>query len=93
MVGKASSGVQPVLRTPTIEGAPRYTKGMNTGPREPWDYDLFVRHYNEIAKERGGWVWPKEISAEKLQGWYVDGSIWAGLRDFALTRYQLDQEV
>jgi len=62
-------------------------------PAEAWDYDAFVRHYDEIARERGGWVWPGEISAEKLQGWYGVGSVWTGLRDFARSRYQLDQEL
>ena len=66
---------------------------MAASPPEPWNFELFVRHYNEIAKERGGWVWPGEISAEKLQGWYGGAPLWDGLRDFALTRYQLDQEI
>jgi hypothetical protein len=67
--------------------------GMDTPPAEPWDFDVFVRHYNEIAKERGGWVWPSEIGPDKLRSWYAGGSIWTDLRDFARTRYQLDQEV
>ncbi len=66
---------------------------MNAAPREPWDYVRFVAHYDEIARAKGGWVWPGEIDAAKLQGWYVAGGLWSGLRDFALTRYQLDQEV
>ena len=66
---------------------------MTGSPREPWDFDRFVAHYNEIARERGGWVWPGEIAAEKLQGWYGSGAVWNGLREFALARYELDQEV
>lgn len=66
---------------------------MDTKPREPWNFALFVRHYNEIARERGGWIWPDEISPEKLQGWYEPTTLWKDLRDFALTRYQMDQEI
>ena len=62
--------------------------------RESWDYEQFVRHYNEIARERGGWNYDRDgPSPEKLQSWYDVGPIWSSLRDFALTRYQLDQEI
>ena len=66
---------------------------MKTGAQEPWNFRLFVRHYNEIAKARGGWIWPGEIRAKKLRGWYEEAGLWKRLRTFALTRYQLDQEI
>ena len=64
--------------------------------REAWDYDVFVRHYNAFAHARGGWEYDFPTSGpspEKLRGWYEPASIHDDLRDFALTRYQLDQEV
>ena len=68
----------------------------DAGPeREAWDYEIFVRHYNERAHERGGWEYdfPRSgPSPEKLRGYY-ESPIWDSLRDFALTRYELDQEV
>jgi len=66
---------------------------MEAGEREVWNFEAFARAYNAIAKERGGWVWPGEISPEKLRAWYGSPPIWNSLRDFALTRYQLDQEI
>ena len=65
---------------------------MDAGEKEVWGLEAFVRAYNAIAKERGGWVWPGEISPEKLRAWY-ESPIWDSLRDFAVTRYQLDQEI
>ena len=61
--------------------------------KEAWDFKLFVRHYNRIAKERGGWVWPEEISEEKLREWYGKDPLSQTLEDFAQGRYELDQEV
>jgi hypothetical protein len=68
-------------------------QSMDGGEKEPWDFEAFVRAYNAIAKERGGWVWPGEINPEKLRGWYEPTSLWDSLRDFAETRYELDQEI
>ena len=62
---------------------------------EAWDYEAFVRHYNGFAHERGGWEYdfPRSgPSPEKLRGYY-ESPIWDSVRDFALTRYQLDQEI
>ena len=62
--------------------------------REAWDYEVYARCYTEIARERGGWEFdPGGPSSEKLQGWYELTSVWDSLRDFALTRFQLDQEL
>ena len=62
--------------------------------REAWDFKAFVRHYNEIARERSGWEFdPGGPSPEKLRAWYEGTSLWSSLRDFANTRFQLDQEV
>ncbi|HET7699733.1 MAG TPA: hypothetical protein VFM06_02565 [Candidatus Limnocylindria bacterium] len=62
--------------------------------REAWDYDVFVRHYDEIASELGGWMFDREgPSPEKLREWYETAPIWETLRDFARTRFQLDQQM
>jgi hypothetical protein len=62
--------------------------------REAWDYDVFVRRYNETARQRGGWDFdPTGREPEKLCGWYESSPLWSSLADFALTRYQLDQEI
>ncbi len=62
--------------------------------REPWDYEVFIRRYNEIARERTGWDFDRSgPSAEKLRGWYESTTLWTSLSDFALTRFQLDQEI
>jgi len=61
--------------------------------REPWDHETFLRCYNAIARERGGWNFePVGREPEKLRAWYEIG-IWDSIRDFALTRFQLDQEM
>ncbi len=62
-------------------------------PREAWDYDAFVRHYNEFAREFGGWNFDATgMSEEKLRGYY-DSQLFDDLRDFARTRFQLDQQM
>lgn len=61
---------------------------------EPWDYDAFVRHYNEIAREHGGWEFdPGGPSPTKLRGWYEVAGLWSSLRDFAHVRFELDQQI
>ena len=61
--------------------------------REAWDFEAYVRCYTQIARQRGGWVFdPDGPSPEKLQGWY-ESVLWESICDFALTRYQLDQEI
>lgn len=63
-------------------------------PREGWDYEAFVRAYNEIAREHGGWDFDRGGPTEaQLRGWYESTSLWTSLRDFARTRFQLDQQV
>ena len=63
------------------------------GEREPWDYEVFLRCYNAIARERSGWNFdPLGRDPEKLRGWY-ESAVWDSIQDFALTRYQLDQEI
>jgi hypothetical protein len=60
---------------------------------EPWDYEAFLRSYNAIARERGSWEFdPLGRGPEKLRGWY-DTGVWDSLYEFALTRFQLDQEI
>jgi hypothetical protein len=62
--------------------------------REPWDLDAFVRHYDELAREFGGWSFDRSgPSPEQLQQWYESTAMWDSLRDFARTRFQLDQQV
>jgi hypothetical protein len=62
--------------------------------REPWNFDAFVRHYNEIAAASSGWRFDGDISEEKLREWYEGaGSLWDSLRDFAKTRFELDQRM
>lgn len=64
------------------------------GPREPWDYEAFVRCYDEIAREHGGWMFDRAgPGPEKLRGWYESTSLWLSLCDFARTRFQLDQQM
>lgn len=61
--------------------------------REPWDHEAYARHYAEIARQRGGWQFDADgPSPEKLRGWY-ESVLFDSLYDFALTRYQLDQEI
>lgn len=63
-------------------------------PQEPWDFDAFVRHYDEIARESAGWRFDGSLPEEKLRGWYeAAGTLWMSLRDFAKTRFDLDQRV
>ena len=66
-----------------------------TAGREAWDFEQFVRHYNEVAGERSGWMFDRggALTEEKLRGWYESTSLWSSLLDFAQTRFQLDQEV
>jgi hypothetical protein len=64
-----------------------------SSPREAWDYAAFVRHYNEIAREFGGWNFdPTYLPEEKLRGYY-ESPIFDSLRDFARVRFQLDQQM
>lgn len=38
---------------------------------EPWDYEAFVRHYNEFAREFSGYDFdPTGMPEEKLRGYY-----------------------
>ncbi len=65
-----------------------------TPEREAWDYEAFARCYTDIARQRGGWEFDRGgPSPEKLQHWYESTTLWDSLCDFALTRYQLDQEI
>jgi hypothetical protein len=43
--------------------------------QEPWDFEAFVKHYDAVAKERGGWLFDRKgyTPPEKLAGWYRDG--------------------
>jgi len=62
--------------------------------REPWDYEAFVRCYDAIALERSGWKFDRSgPSPENLRGWYDSTGMWDSLCDFALTRFQLDQQI
>lgn len=64
--------------------------------REAWDYEAFVRHYDAIAAEHGGWRFDRAggPSPEKLEGWYRTGSaLFDSLHEFARVRFQLDQQV
>jgi hypothetical protein len=48
--------------------------------REPWDFEAFVRYYNEIAREHSGWNFdPSGPSPEKLRAWYEDSTLWSSL--------------
>ncbi len=62
--------------------------------REPWDFEVFVRHYNEIARDHSGWEFDRSgPSPEKLRAWYEATTLWSSLRDFARVRFQLDQQI
>ena len=62
--------------------------------REPWDFEVFVRHYDEVARECSGWMFDRGgPTPEKLRGWYESTTLWTSLLDFARTRFQLDQQV
>lgn len=61
--------------------------------KEAWDFKAFARHYNRIAKERRGWVWPGEIAEETLRDWYRKDPLSQTLEEFAQGRYEMDQEV
>lgn len=70
------------------------TRTEDEPAREAWDYEKFVRHYNEIASEYGGWMFdPGGPSPETLQAWYEGAPIWDSLRDFARIRFQFDQQM
>lgn len=70
------------------------TRAEGEPQREAWDYEAFVRHYNEIARERSGWEFDRAgPSPEKLQAWYEGAPIWSSLRDFARVRFELDQQI
>lgn len=61
---------------------------------EPWDYEAFVRHYNEFAREFSGYDFdPTGMPEEKLRGYYEAAPLWESPRDFAHTRFQLDQQI
>jgi len=62
-------------------------------PREPWDYEAFVRHYNAFAREASGYNFDFASAppAETLRHYY-ESPIWDSLRDFARTRFQMDQQ-
>ncbi len=61
---------------------------------EPWDYEAFVRHYNELARESGGYDFDRaSMPEEKLRHYYESASIRESPRDFARTRFQLDQQI
>jgi len=64
--------------------------------REPWNYEAFIRHYNAIAHEFGGWHFDRGSapSPETLEAWYREGgALFDSLQDFARVRFQLDQQV
>jgi hypothetical protein len=60
--------------------------------REPWDFDAFVRAYNARADEFGGWHWDGSVPPATLRKHYEGAPIWPTVREFALTRFQCDQE-
>jgi len=62
--------------------------------REAWDYEAFIRCYNEVARQHCGWDFDRlGPSPEKLRGWYESTTLWSSLCDFARTRFQLDQQI
>ena len=74
---------------------PRSTK-KNPAAREPWDYETFIRHYDAIARERGGWRFDREgyTPPEKLEAWYREGgALFDSLYDFAHARFTLEQQM
>ena len=64
-----------------------------SGPREEWNFKAFVRHYNDFAREFGGWNFHvPDFTEEKLHK-YDKVPICTSLRDFARIRFQLDQQL
>ncbi len=61
--------------------------------KEPWDFDAFVRYYNEIARERSGWNFePKEDTNDALKQTYEGVNAYRSLREYAKHRFVYDQE-
>ena len=62
-------------------------------PREAWDYEAFVRHYNAFARKFGGYNFDRaSVPADKLRHYY-ESPIYESLRDFARTIFQTDQQM
>lgn len=64
-------------------------------PKEPWNFDIFVRLYNEISFSHGGWKWqppdPRD-AADPLQDAYEQLNFeFHDLKEFAEYRYKADQ--
>ena len=66
-----------------------------TAECEPWDFQRFVRHYDDVAAARSGWRFDRggALTEAKLRDWYESTTLWTSLLDFAQTRFQLDQEM
>lgn len=63
------------------------------GPREAWDFEAFVRHYNAFARQLGGWNFHHPDFKEESLRRYYESPIYVSLSDFARIRYKLDQEM
>ena len=62
--------------------------------QEAWSFEEFVRAYDELAHEFGGWEFDRGgPTPEQLRAWYEAAPLWTSVRDFARTRFQLDQQV
>lgn len=62
------------------------------GEKEPWDFEAFVRCYNERAREFGGWNYDRSSAATPLlQSWYEEMH-WKTIREFAEAHYMSEQQ-
>ncbi len=63
--------------------------------REAWDYEAFIRHYNDLAHKHGGWEFDRNgyTPEPKLRAWYEESALYDSLLDFARTRFELEQQV
>lgn len=66
-------------------------EGTDSGEKEPWNYEAFVRCYKEIAIERHGYTWEGATEPDKLRRTYEVTSPLT-IREFALAGFMLDQE-
>lgn len=66
-------------------------EGTGSGGKESWDYETFVRCYDEIAVERHSCSWTGAAKSDELRRIYEVTSP-PTIRGFALASFMLDQE-
>jgi hypothetical protein len=67
-------------------------KHRPTPAKQAWNYREFVRCYNEVADEHGGYYFREEIAEPEALKEEYEQLGQATLHDYALSTYQLDQQ-